>query len=139
MIYNGLNQNIYKLSFNKNKKLTRPDLKSSTYGRETGCELPGAIEVSSFAAQKKAAVQSLLIDVREPWEYEAGHHPDAICIPLGKLKESLPDLDKAEQVYLICQSGKRSYQAYRELSPLYPKKVFSWIRGGMNDLKALLR
>ncbi|WP_445385031.1 ThiF family adenylyltransferase [Robiginitalea sp. IMCC44478] len=138
MIYNGLIQNIYQLSFNKNIKLTRPDLKSSTYGSETGCELPGAIEVSSFAAQKKAAVQSLLIDVREPWEYEAGHHPDAISIPLGKLKESLPDLDKTEQVYLICQSGKRSYQAYRELSPLYPKTVFSWIRGGMKELKALL-
>ncbi|WP_445382185.1 ThiF family adenylyltransferase [Robiginitalea sp. IMCC43444] len=139
MIYNGLNQNIYQLSFTKNKKLIRPDLKSGNYGRESGCELPGAIEVNSFVAQTRAANHILLIDVREPREYEVGHHPGAINIPLGKLEESLPDLEKTEQVYLICQSGKRSYQAYRELSPLYPKTVFSWITGGMEELKALLR
>lgn len=50
-----------------------------------------------------------LIDVREHHEWEAGHAPDAVHVPLGELH---PDrLPAADRVLCICRSGARSSQA----------------------------
>lgn len=50
-----------------------------------------------------------LIDVREPEEYKAGHVPGARNIPMETLTEN-PEkyINKSNQCYIICQSGKRS-------------------------------
>lgn len=55
----------------------------------------------------------VIVDVREPAEYEAGHIPRAINIPLGALDQRLKELDKYKQrpVILCCRSGQRSGQA----------------------------
>ncbi len=55
-----------------------------------------------------------LIDVREEWEYESGHLPKAINIPLGRVGSELePD---GRPVVLVCASGGRSGQAASLLS-----------------------
>lgn len=56
-----------------------------------------------------------LVDVRTPAEYEAGHLPGFINLPVDQLREHLDQLDKAKPVYLVCQSGLRSYIAARIL------------------------
>lgn len=60
------------------------------------------------AAQADGAV---VIDVREPSEYQSGHVPSAVSIPLGVLPVRAGELPKEAPVYVICQSGGRSYQA----------------------------
>ena len=55
-----------------------------------------------------------VIDVREPWEYEQGHLPDAKNVPLSELPERLHEF--AEPVVLVCASGNRSGQAARYLA-----------------------
>ena len=55
-----------------------------------------------------------VIDVREPWEYEQGHLPDAKNIPLGAIPERLHEI--TELVVLVCASGNRSGQAARYLT-----------------------
>jgi adenylyltransferase/sulfurtransferase len=52
-----------------------------------------------------------LIDVREPWEYESGHLPDAVNIPLGELPQRLAEIPRAASPVFICRSGGRSMRA----------------------------
>jgi len=57
-----------------------------------------------------------LIDVRETYEYVAGHAPTAINIPLSELVERVAEIPRGEDVYIICESGGRSAQATHWLS-----------------------
>ena len=52
-----------------------------------------------------------LIDVREPWEYRNGHVPGARLIPMGELPKRVGELDAAQPLVLICESGSRSQNA----------------------------
>jgi rhodanese-related sulfurtransferase len=49
-----------------------------------------------------------LLDVREQDEWDAGHAPEALHIPMGELSERLDDLPADNLVYVICRSGGRS-------------------------------
>ncbi len=52
-----------------------------------------------------------LVDVREPYEYQAGHLADAINIPLGQLPGRLAEVAPATTAVFICRSGGRSLAA----------------------------
>lgn len=52
-----------------------------------------------------------IIDVRESYEFEAGHIPTAKNVPLSSLSEALDELDKGQPHYVICQHGVRSVRA----------------------------
>ena len=55
--------------------------------------------------------KGLLIDVREPIEYEEGHLEGSLNIPLGKLSLFLETLkDKNTPLFLYCRSGARSHE-----------------------------
>lgn len=56
-----------------------------------------------------------LLDTRTPMEYSMGHAKGFINIPVDELRERLDELDKSKPVYVICQSGLRSYIASRIL------------------------
>ncbi len=58
----------------------------------------------------------ILLDTRTPAEYMRGHADGFIHIPLDDLRERLGELDKTKKVYVMCQSGLRSYLATRILS-----------------------
>ncbi len=55
--------------------------------------------------------QGVVLDVREPYEWEMGTLPGAIRIRLGELPDSLDDLDPATPTLIVCRSGNRSQQA----------------------------
>ena len=57
-----------------------------------------------------------LLDTRTPEEYRRGHADGFINLPLDELRERLGELDPAKPVYVMCQSGLRSYVACRILS-----------------------
>ena len=59
---------------------------------------------------------ALLLDVRTEGEYQNGHIPGAVNIPLDELRERLSELDQEKTLYVNCQSGLRSYLACRILS-----------------------
>lgn len=56
-----------------------------------------------------------LLDTRTVREYERGHINGFINIPVDELRERINELDKTKPVYVICQSGLRSYIATRIL------------------------
>jgi rhodanese-related sulfurtransferase len=51
---------------------------------------------------------AVMIDVREPDEWQAGHAPDAQHLPMSQLAERLAEVPDAEPLYVICRSGSRS-------------------------------
>jgi rhodanese-related sulfurtransferase len=53
----------------------------------------------------------VLIDVREDYEFAAGHIPEATLIPLGQLGSRLNEIPKDKTVVAVCRSGNRSGQA----------------------------
>ncbi|GAA0256868.1 rhodanese-like domain-containing protein [Saccharothrix mutabilis subsp. mutabilis] len=55
-----------------------------------------------------------LIDVRSPAEFEAGHIPGAVNVPLDRLRDQLDDLCpllRDQDVVLVCRSGQRAGRA----------------------------
>ncbi len=58
----------------------------------------------------------VLVDVREPDEWAAGHAPDAQHIPLGEVGARYEEIPRDRDVYLICRSGARSARAAQALA-----------------------
>src|SRR5215467_7724268 len=58
-----------------------------------------------------AGVKPLLVDVREVDEYEAGHLPGALHIPLGELPGRLHEIPRGAAPVFMCRSGGRSLNA----------------------------
>ena len=58
------------------------------------------------------ADDAVIVDVREPNEWAAGHAPNAIHIPLGELPSRLDELpDTDDTIGIVCRSGGRSSRA----------------------------
>ncbi len=57
-----------------------------------------------------------LLDTRTPFEYMKGHAEGFINIPLDDLRERISEIPKGKPVYVMCQSGLRSYISCRILS-----------------------
>ena len=55
--------------------------------------------------------QPTLVDVREPDEYDAGHVPSAVNLPLSELPARLAEVPTGTPVHVICQAGGRSARA----------------------------
>ncbi len=70
-----------------------------------------------------------VVDVREPWEYQQGHVPGAVLIPLGQLSSRLNELDPGKPVAVICASGNRSQSAAALLGQKGFKTVYN-VSGG---------
>lgn len=58
----------------------------------------------------------ILLDVRTTEEYSAGHIEGFRNIPVDEMRERLSELENGKPVYVMCQSGLRSYIAVRILS-----------------------
>ena len=56
-----------------------------------------------------------LLDTRTPGEYRRGHIEGFMNIPVDDLRDRLDEIEKDKPVYVICQSGLRSYIACRIL------------------------
>ena len=59
--------------------------------------------------------ERLLLDVRSPAEFSAGHVPGAVNLPLDDLRERMAELPPDQPVAAYCQVGQRGYMATRLL------------------------
>ncbi len=67
-----------------------------------------APEVSAGEGDKLVAAGALLLDVREPDEWDLGHAPRASFIPMGEVHDRLSEISADELVVVVCRSGGRS-------------------------------
>jgi len=80
------------------------------------------------------AEQVILLDVREPDEYQRGHLPGAILIPRGVLEGQAPQLlrDPSAEIVVYCASGMRSTLAADTLQQMGYENLQS-LAGGFRD------
>jgi sulfur-carrier protein adenylyltransferase/sulfurtransferase len=72
----------------------------------------------------------VLVDVREPYEYDICNIPGSKLIPLGELPARLSELDSADDIVLHCKVGGRSAKALKILQEAGFRKL-SNLRGGI--------
>lgn len=95
-----------------------------------------AKEVSINDLEAAIAKGEFVLDVREDWEFQAGHVPTAKHIPLNTIPDRLGEIPKGEPVWVICQAGGRSMTAANYLSAQGYEVVSvaggtgSWIQSG---------
>lgn len=77
--------------------------------------------------------QGVLLDVREPFEWEQGTLPGALLISMGEIPERMTDLDPELPWLVVCHSGARSQQVAMYLSMNGYEKVAN-LAGGMKAL-----
>ncbi len=71
----------------------------------------GEIEPAEVKAKMDRGDRFVLIDVREPHEYQICRIPTARLIPLGELPKRVNELDSADEIIAHCKSGVRSAKA----------------------------
>ncbi len=93
-------------------------------------------EIDTAGAADKIAAGAVVLDVREPDEYDQGALPDAIHIPRGHLEAQVEGrlLDKNTQVVVYCAGGVRSAFAAKTLQELGYADVLS-VAGGFGKWK----
>ena len=59
----------------------------------------------------------LLLDVREPWEFEICHIDGSRNLPMGQIPARIDEFDDAAEIVVICHHGIRSLQVANYLQP----------------------
>jgi rhodanese-related sulfurtransferase len=92
-------------------------------------ELPTAMSDPEITAQAFAELRSssaagagseaaVLLDVREPWEFQAASLPDSLLMPMGEVtSRAHAELDPDAHIVVLCHHGQRSLS------------VAMWLRG----------
>lgn len=75
----------------------------------------------------------LLLDVRQPNEYEEVSLKESTLIPLFEISRKLTEKNKNKKIYVYCRSGKRSNLAARILKVKGYDNVYN-ISGGLNSI-----
>jgi rhodanese-related sulfurtransferase len=80
---------------------------------------------------------AILIDVREDDEWQAGHAPQAVHLPMVQVPERLAEIPTEGDVVIVCRSGHRSSEVVRYLIAQGHDNVrnladgmFGWVAAG---------
>lgn len=109
-------------------------LLTTLIGSELRRRLLGLKEVSPLeATQLLNHEDAVLLDVREPQEYQEGYLLNSIRIPLGTLADKAATLEKHRErpIIVVCRSGNRSAQAARLLKQQGYQTVYN-LSGGLH-------
>ena len=98
----------------------------------------GSVTVEELDVKLKGKEKFFLLDVREPFEYEANHFDEATLIPLGELQSRLDELKPHQSQHMVihCARGGRSLSACIFLKESGFQQV-SNLEGGMMAWLAL--
>ncbi|MDQ6598263.1 hypothetical protein E2K98_19165 [Bacillus salipaludis] len=90
---------------------------------------PNVINNEELEKKLVANENIVMIDVREAAEYAFSHIPSAISIPLAELEERINELNKHEEIFVVCRTGNRSDLAAQKLSDIGFTNVINVVPG----------
>jgi rhodanese-related sulfurtransferase len=79
----------------------------------------------------EAGEDPVLLDVREPWEFELARIEGSTLIPMSRLEERFTELDPDSETVVICHHGNRSAYVTQALQRAGFKKVLN-LEGGLD-------
>ena len=88
------------------------------------------IDVGTLERERRSGRPFVLVDVREPFEWEICRIEGSKLVPLGQLGQRLGEIDPAAQVVTVCHTGVRSLDAARFLRSRGVRNARS-LRGGV--------
>ncbi|MEH6770684.1 HesA/MoeB/ThiF family protein [Maribacter arcticus] len=135
LIFDGLQQSYQKIKFKLQPENIKIEKLQDFYEWNDPCEIVPTIEAKEI--QKLLVDKPQIIDVRTIEEFENYHLPDSVHIPLNELKANTGKINFSLPVYLLCQSGKRSETALKQLREQHPESSLFSILGGLNQYLAL--
>jgi molybdopterin/thiamine biosynthesis adenylyltransferase/rhodanese-related sulfurtransferase len=103
------------------------------HDREDGSGLASEWEITPRELQERLerGERIVIVDVREPHEWDIAHIEGARLIPLGELAARVHELDSADQIVLHCKTGARSARALEFLRGIGFRKLKN-LKGGIN-------
>jgi rhodanese-related sulfurtransferase len=78
-----------------------------------------------------AGERPVLLDVREPWEFELARIDGSELIPMSRLEERFTELDPDAETVVICHHGNRSSYVAMALQRVGFEKVLN-LEGGLD-------
>jgi rhodanese-related sulfurtransferase len=75
--------------------------------------------------------QPVLLDVREPWEFQTCRIPQSLLMPMREVPTRLGELDGAGEIVVICHHGARSLQVTMFLQSRGRARVYN-LAGGVD-------
>ena len=103
-------------------------------GCSTGSNGGSYQQISQEEAKKMMDTQEVIVlDVREQDEYDSGHIPGAVLLPVGTINEETASAvipEKDDTVLVYCRSGNRSKTASAALAELGYTNIYEF--GGIN-------
>jgi rhodanese-related sulfurtransferase len=73
-------------------------------------EIPQLDPAAARTLLAERGSEGVLLDVREPWEYETVHVDGSLLIPMGQIPDRLGELNSAHTYVVMCHHGRRSQQ-----------------------------
>jgi adenylyltransferase/sulfurtransferase len=89
------------------------------------------ITASKLRARLDAGDRPVLLDVREPWEFELARIEGSKLIPMLELEERFTELDPGAETVVICHHGNRSSYVTQALQRAGFEKVIN-LEGGLD-------
>jgi len=66
--------------------------------------------------EQLGSTDALVVDVREPDEFAAGHLPGALNLPLSQMRQRYGELPREREIWVCCRVGQRAYYVTRFLA-----------------------
>ncbi|MEB3300233.1 MAG: rhodanese-like domain-containing protein [Candidatus Sericytochromatia bacterium] len=88
------------------------------------------VQAKDLAAWQAKHPEAMLVDVREPDEFEGGHITGAVLVPVGTIGSWAAKQPKDRPMVLVCRSGGRSTKAAKQLEQAGFKALVN-LEGGM--------
>ncbi|EDL64224.1 sulfurtransferase TusA family protein [Bacillus sp. SG-1] len=85
--------------------------------------------VNNEELEAKLENDIVVLDVREEAEYAFNHIPNAVSIPMGELESRMNELNKEDEIYVVCRTGNRSDLASQKLAENGFSKVINVVPG----------
>lgn len=134
LIFDGLQNSFQKIKFKLQAENIEIKKLQDFYEWNDPCEIIPT--VSADELQRLLIENAQIVDVRTSEEFINYHLPASIHVPLNELEANSSKINFSLPVYLLCQSGKRSETALRQLRDAHPESSLFSILGGLNQYLA---
>lgn len=100
-------------------------------------DIPQLSPTEAHALLAELGDRAVLLDVREPWEYELAHVDGSLHIPMGEVQGKLEELNSGCTYVVMCHHGRRSQQVATYLAAQGFQQV-SNLAGGIDAWAEIL-